>query len=76
MVTISPAAMVMSGKPDPSAFVDVRSIGGLSPETNATLSQQICRELQQGLGVPPERVYLNFTDVQAIDWGWNGETFG
>jgi hypothetical protein len=25
---------------------------------------------------PQNRIYLNFTDVQASHWGWNGSTFG
>ena len=34
MVTASQAAMVMSGKPGDAAFVDIRSIGGLSDDVN------------------------------------------
>jgi hypothetical protein len=30
MVAVSPAAILMSGKPGDAAFVDLRSIGGLS----------------------------------------------
>ncbi|MGA2180101.1 MAG: phenylpyruvate tautomerase MIF-related protein [Verrucomicrobiota bacterium] len=26
--------------------------------------------------MPPDRIYLNFTDVPAANWGWNGNTFG
>jgi phenylpyruvate tautomerase PptA (4-oxalocrotonate tautomerase family) len=74
MVTINPAVMLMSGKPDPAAFVDVRSIGGLSAETNRKLSEKICRLLQQLLGLHPERVYLNFADLEGVSWGWNSDT--
>ena len=76
MVVISPAAILMSGKPDPAAFVDIRSIGGLSDDVNPRLSQQICKLLGDSLGISPDRVYLNFTDVDAGNWGWNGSTFG
>ena len=76
MVTASQAAMVMSGKPGDSAFVDIRSIGGLSDDVNPRLSQQICKLLGDSLGISPDRVYLNFTDVEASNWGWNGSTFG
>lgn len=76
MVSISQAAMVMSGRPGDAAFVDVRSIGGLSSDANRKLSQQICKLLNDSLGIPPERVYLNFNDVEAGNWGWNGSTFG
>ena len=43
MVTISPAAILMSGQPGDAALVDVRSIGGLSDDVN----RQLCAE-----GVP------------------------
>jgi len=76
MVTISQAAMVMSGKPGDAAFVDIRSIGGLSGDVNRMLSQQLCKLLTDSLGISPQRVYLNFTDVEAGNWGWNGSTFG
>jgi phenylpyruvate tautomerase PptA (4-oxalocrotonate tautomerase family) len=43
---------------------------------NRKLSQQVCKLLNDSLGVPEDRVYLNFTDVEASNWGWNGSTFG
>ena len=76
MVTIGQAAMVMSGKPGDAAFVEVRSIGGLGGEVNRKLSQQICKLLSDSLGISSERVYLNFIDIEAGSWGWNGSTFG
>jgi phenylpyruvate tautomerase len=76
MVTAGPAAILMAGKPGDAAFVDLRSIGGLGGEVNQQLSQKICRVLNESLGVPSNRVYLNFTDVEAGNWGWNGQTFG
>ena len=76
MVTLSPAAVLMSGKPGDAAFVDIRSIGGLSDSVNRQLAQKVCASLKESLGVPPDRVYLNFTDVPAGNWGWNGDTFG
>ena len=76
MVIISPAAILMSGKPGDAALVDVRSIGGLSNDVNRQLSQKVCRLLNESLGVPQDRIYLNFTDVEAGNWGWKGNTFG
>ena len=76
MVNVSQAAMLMSGKAGDAAFVDIRSIGGLSGEVNRKLSQQVCKLLKDSLGLPQDRVYLNFTDVEAGCWGWNGNTFG
>jgi phenylpyruvate tautomerase PptA (4-oxalocrotonate tautomerase family) len=76
MVTVSQAAMLMSGKPGEAAFVDLRSIGGLSHEVNRQLSQKLCRLLNESLEVPQSRIYLNFTEVAASNWGWKGATFG
>ena len=76
MVSISQSAMLMSGKGGEAAFVDVRSIGGLNGEVNQKLSQQVCNLLHDSLGIAPERVYLNFSEVDAGNWGWNGSTFG
>jgi phenylpyruvate tautomerase PptA (4-oxalocrotonate tautomerase family) len=76
MVTISQGSFVMSGKAGDAAFVDIRSIGGLNDEVNRKLSKQVCKLLTDSLGVPGDRVYLNFTDVEAGNWGWNGSTFG
>jgi len=76
MVAASQSAMQMSGSPGDAAFVDVRSIGGLTDGVNRKLSQKVCKLLSDSLGVPQNRIYLNFTDVQAGRWGWNGSTFG
>jgi phenylpyruvate tautomerase PptA (4-oxalocrotonate tautomerase family) len=76
MVTASPSLIAMAGKPGDAAFVDLRSIGGLNDDVNRQLSQKICRSLNESLGVPSNRIYLNFTDVRAANWGWNGQTFG
>ena len=76
MVTASHAAIQMSGSLGDAAFVDIRSIGGLTGDLNRKLSQKVCQLLHDSLGIPPNRIYLNFTDVKASHWGWNGSTFG
>jgi phenylpyruvate tautomerase len=76
MVSWEPASILMSGKAGPAAFVDLRGIGGLSGEVNAQLSGRICALLNKSLGIPQDRIYLNFTEMAAANWGWNGATFG
>jgi len=76
MVVISPAAILMSGQPGDAAFVDIRSIGGLKDDVNRRLAREIGGLLKESLGAPTDRIYLNFTDVPAGNWGWNGDTFG
>ncbi len=76
MVTVNRSDILMSGQPGPSAFVDLRSIGGLSGDMNRKLTERICDALEESLAIPPDRVYLTFSDVEASNWGWNGTTFG
>ena len=76
MVTLSTAEILMSGAAGPAAFVDVRSIGGLSPDVTRALSREVCALLTETLGIPGQRVYLTFTELGAAMWGWNGSTFG
>ena len=77
MVAVSDGlAMCHQGAPGPTAFVEVRAIGGLSPDVNATLSKRLCATLSETLGVPGARVFLNFTSVEGSNWGHNGSVFG
>ncbi len=68
--------MIMSGNAEPAAYADVRSIGGLSADVNRTITGSLCDLLKEYLHIGPERVYVNFTDVAAGNWGWDGRTFG
>ncbi|NET37460.1 MAG: hypothetical protein F6K19_36455, partial [Cyanothece sp. SIO1E1] len=38
-------------------------------------SQEFCTKINQTLGVPPNRIYIEFADAQGGMWGWNGSTF-
>jgi phenylpyruvate tautomerase len=76
MVSLETAPMLMSGQPGPAAFAMIRSIGGLGPAVNRKLAKDLCDLLQREAGIPADRVYLNFVDVPASEWGWNGDTFG
>ena len=76
MVTVETASILMAGKAGPAALAEVRSIGGLNGRVNSQLSQKLCTLLEQTLGIPASRVYINFANVPADHWGWNGNTFG
>ena len=76
MVVIEDGASVMMAKKEcAGALVDIRGIGGLSGGVNKKLSESVCALLQEECGIPPEAVYLNFTDVKAENWGFNNSTF-
>ncbi len=65
----------MDGNDDPVAFVDVRGIGGLHDTVNVSLTDALCKLLQEHAGISPERVYLNFANIKGYNWGWNHKTF-
>ncbi len=76
MATISDAEICMSGKIGAAAFIDVRSIGSINSQVNKKISKEIKELLEKEIGIEGGRVYLNFTDIPAGNWGWNGSTFG
>jgi len=76
MVAITGGPIMMSGEESGAAFVDVRSIGGLDRDVNVRMSQRVCSLLDDSLGIAPERVYINFSDIPAGNWGWNSRVFG
>ena len=76
MVTLTECAGSLGSASTPLVFADVRGIGGLDKKTNVRVSKALCDLIEKELGVPPSRVYLNFTDVPASNWGWKGTTFG
>ncbi len=69
------ATMMFAGSGEPLAFVELKSIG--LPESEASgFATKLCSHLEKTLGIPPGRVYIEFTDVQRAMFGWNGKTFG
>ena len=57
----------------PSCFLELKSIGSLSPSVMAEpISSFICEKI----GIPIDKIYICFEDVPAEMWGWNGRTFG
>jgi len=76
MATVSKTVPMMAGKPGPAAFADIRGIGGFTPAVNKKVSQALCSLLKENLQIPPDRVYMTFADIPAINWGFNGGTFG
>ncbi len=76
MVVLQSCSGLFDGSGNGLAMIDIRGIGGLNPSVNKALSRELCGLLESELSIPPERVYLNFTDVPASNWGWKGSTFG
>ena len=65
--------MTFAGNSQPCAYVEIRSIGALRPKLMSAIFTEL---IGHRLGVDAARIYINFEDVKADSWGWNGSTFG
>ena len=65
--------MTFAASEESCACVEIKSIGSLTPPA---MSDQFCELIKSSLGIPEDRIYTGFDDVNASDWGWNGRTFG
>jgi len=68
-------AMTFGGTPAHTCFAAVKNIGKLTPDKSRELSADLCGRLSRGLGIPPHRIYLEFTDAVGYLWGHDGDTF-
>jgi phenylpyruvate tautomerase len=68
--------MTFGGTGEPACYVELKSIGKMSPATTQKLSAEICRQVEAGLGVPASRTYIEFANAEGYLWGYNGSTFG
>jgi phenylpyruvate tautomerase PptA (4-oxalocrotonate tautomerase family) len=68
--------MYFNGSEDPAAFCHLASIGRIGPDYNPKVSSAICKVLSTHLSIPSERVYIQFYDSQASNFGYDGSTFG
>lgn len=77
MTAFEPAVkMSFAGSFDPVCYVEVKSVGNMTPAQTKAMSQDFCQEIQDKLGVPANRIYIEFADAKGAMWGWNQSTFG
>lgn len=67
--------MSFAGTFEPVCYIEIKSIGNMNPSQTQTMSQDFCQQIEDKLGVPKNRIYIEFADVQRAMWGWNGSTF-
>jgi phenylpyruvate tautomerase len=66
--------MLFAGSSAPLAYLELKSIGLPADKTHA-LSSVLAEAIESHLGVPADRVYIEFADAARHMWGWNGGTF-
>ena len=57
----------------PCCYFEIKSIGSLNP---SEMTNPICSFIHEKMGIPIDKIYINFYDVPPEMWGWNGRTFG
>lgn len=68
------AEMLFGGSAEPCAFIRCKSIG-LTESQTEKLSGALCSFVSDTLGIPADRVYIEFAGVPGSMWGWKGGTF-
>lgn len=75
MTSWTSSKMTMAGNNVPAVFIDFHSIR-LPEDATANLSKEFCERISLAVEVRQDRIYINFHNVEANMWGWNGKTFG
>ena len=60
-------------KLEKGAYVSVSVYGDVQPAACDRMTGEICRILEEELGIPGNNVYVTYHGVH--DWGWNGSNF-
>ena len=69
----SDSKMTFAGSDEPCCFIKLQSIGSLNP---SSMSKSLCELISAKTNIKTNRIYIEFFDVKASNWGFNGSTFG
>tara|TARA_B100000700_G_C14848823_1_gene762950 strand:+ start:229 stop:567 length:339 start_codon:yes stop_codon:yes gene_type:complete len=64
--------MTFSGNNNHCCYIEIKSIGSLKP---ATMTAEISKFIEAKTQIKSDRIYINFEDIDAKKWGYNGRTF-
>lgn len=66
--------LFMGGKKlEKGAFISVQVLGNVNSELSEKMTAEICRIVNEQLGIPGDCVYVNYMGFK--DWGCNGQNF-
>ena len=69
----SNSQMTFAGSDEPCCFIKIKSIGSLKP---SSMSKSLCELIASKTNITTNRIYIEFIDVKASNWGFNNSTFG
>ena len=64
----------LGGEVGPSAFIDIRSIGGLKGKQK-DLADKFCTMIESKTSIKGNKIYMNFTELTGENWGFNHKSF-
>ncbi|KAG8597201.1 hypothetical protein GDO81_002190 [Engystomops pustulosus] len=67
--------MMFAGTNEPCGLCSLQSIGKTGGPRNENYSKILCEFLNKQLQIRPDRVYINFIDINGANVGWNCTTF-
>ena len=65
--------MTFAGSDEPCCFIKLKSIGSLNP---SLMSKSLCELIASKTNIKANRIYIEFIDIKATHWGFDGSTFG
>ena len=65
--------MTFAESDETCCFINVKSIGSLNPPS---MSKSLCELIESKTNINKNRIYIEFIDVKASNWGFNCSTFG
>lgn len=68
--------MTFGGTTEPVCYLEIKNVGSMNSAQTKDMSSDFCQEISSTLGVPMNRIYIEFADAKGAMWGWNGSTFG
>jgi len=67
-------SMTFAGTDEPTALLQLKSLG-LPEDQTTELSQNLCTLVNELLGIPTNRIYIEFSSPARHFWGWDKRTF-
>ncbi|CAI2349015.1 unnamed protein product [Caenorhabditis sp. 36 PRJEB53466] len=69
-------AITFAGTTDPAGFAVLKSIGGVgTSKQNNNLASEIFPIIEKHIGIPGNRLYIEFVNLGAADIAFSGNTF-
>ncbi|XP_015784769.1 macrophage migration inhibitory factor [Tetranychus urticae] len=75
IVSFKSAVMSMGGESGPTAIAHLGSIGKIDREMNKKTSKALSAFLVKELGLPEDKFYIMFHNLNKENVGWKGTTF-